>query len=99
MYGSKPDLWEDNLTGSARLRCITNYLTRMRLTNAEGALEFSFKDSLDAPMPDGYLPWFEFPSKAAQTHQIILVIGLRSRAELLMSRSRISMVAVFGAEN
>lgn len=71
MYGSKPDLWEDNLTGSARLRCITNYLTRMRLTNAEGALEFSFKDSLDAPMPDGYLPWFEFPSKAAQTHQII----------------------------
>lgn len=43
MYGSKPDLWEDNLTGSARLRCITNYLTRMRLTNAEGALEFSLK--------------------------------------------------------
>jgi hypothetical protein len=38
--------------GSARLRCITNYLTRMRLTNAEGALEFSFKDSLDAPMPE-----------------------------------------------
>lgn len=71
MYGSKPDLWEDNLTGSARLRCITNYLTRMRLTNAEGALEFSFKDSLDAPMPEGYFPWFEFPSKAAQTHQII----------------------------
>jgi len=71
MYGSKPDLWEDNLTGSARLRCITNYLTRMRLTNAEGVLEFSFKDALDAPMPEGYLPWFEFPSKAAQTHQII----------------------------
>lgn len=22
-------------------------------------------------MPEGYLPWFEFPSKAAQTHQII----------------------------
>lgn len=71
MYGSKPDLWEDNLTGSARLRCITNYLTRMRLTNADGALEFSFKDALDAPMPEGYLPWFEFSSKAAQTHQII----------------------------
>ena len=68
MYGSKPDLWTDDLTGNERLRCITNYLTRMRLTNAEGALEFSFKDTLDAPMPEGYLPWFEFPSKAAQTH-------------------------------
>ena len=32
----------------------------MRLTNAEGVLEFSFKDTLDAPMPEGYLPWFEF---------------------------------------
>lgn len=60
MYGSKPDLWTDDLTGNERLRCITNYLTRMRLTNAEGALEFSFKDTLDAPMPEGYLPWFEF---------------------------------------
>ncbi|WP_223235211.1 DUF2147 domain-containing protein, partial [Acinetobacter baumannii] len=42
-------LWTDDLTGNERLRCITNYLTRMRLTNAEGALEFSFKDTLDAP--------------------------------------------------
>ena len=70
MYGKQPDLWSHDLEGNARLRCITNYLTRMRLTNAEGALEFSFKDTLDAPMPEGYLPWFEFPSKAAQTHQI-----------------------------
>ena len=71
MYGKKPDLWSEDLTGDARLRCITNYLTRMRLTNAEGRLEFSFKDSLDEPMPKGFKPWFELESKAAQTHQII----------------------------
>ena len=71
MYGSEPDLWSDELTGNARLRCITNYLTRMRLTDAEGRLEFSFKDSLDEPMPNGFQPWFEFDSKAAKTHQII----------------------------
>ena len=71
MYGSEPDLWLDELTGNARLRCITNYLTRMRLTDAEGRLEFSFKDALDEPMPDGFQPWFEFDSKAAQTHQVI----------------------------
>lgn len=71
MYGTQPDVWSEDLTGQARLRCITNYLTRMRLTNAEGRLEFSFKDALDDPMPEGFQPWFEFESKAAQTHQVI----------------------------
>ena len=71
MYGKKPDLWSDDLQGNERLRCITNYLTRMRLTNAAGQMEFSFKDSLDDPMPQGFQPWFEFDSPAAETHQII----------------------------
>ncbi len=71
MYGTEPDLWSDDLQGNARLRCITNYLTRMRLTNAEGQMEFCFKDSLDDPMPQGFQPWFDFESKAAKTHQII----------------------------
>lgn len=71
MYGKTPDLWSEDLQGHARLRCITNYLTRMRLTDAEGRLEFSFKDSLDDPMPEGFQPWFEFESQATQTHQII----------------------------
>lgn len=71
MYGTEPDTWSDKLQGNARLRCITNYLTRMRLSNAESRLEFSFKDSLDDPMPVGFQPWFEFDSKAAETHQIV----------------------------
>jgi len=71
MYGTQPDVWSDELTGHARLRCITNYLTRMRLSNAEGRLEFSFKDALEDPMPEGFQPWFEFESKAAETHQVI----------------------------
>lgn len=71
MYGAEPDLWSDDLTGNERLRVITNYLTRMRLTDQDGRLEFSFKDALDEAMPEGFQPWFEFDSKAAQTHQII----------------------------
>ncbi|OTG97534.1 bis(5'-nucleosyl)-tetraphosphatase (symmetrical) [Acinetobacter sp. ANC 4654] len=71
MYGKQPDIWSDDLQDNARLRCITNYLTRMRLTNAQGKMEFSFKDSLDDPMPVGFQPWFEFESQAAKTHQII----------------------------
>ena len=71
MYGTEPDVWSDDLKGNARLRCITNYLTRMRLSDENGRLEFSFKDALDEPMPEGFQPWFEFDSKTSKTHQII----------------------------
>ncbi|MFC6052389.1 diadenosine tetraphosphatase [Acinetobacter sp. Ac_877] len=71
MYGKEPTLWSENLKGNERLRCITNYLTRMRLTDAEGRLEFSFKDALDEPMPEGFKPWFQFESQSAKTHQVI----------------------------
>lgn len=71
MYGSEPCIWSEQLNGNTRLKVITNYLTRMRLSNAEGGIEFSFKDSLDAEMPEGYQPWFEYPSQAAQSRQII----------------------------
>lgn len=71
MYGKEPTLWSEELTGHARLRCIVNYLTRMRLTDSAGRLEFSFKDSLNDPMPEGFKPWFEFASQAAQTHKVV----------------------------
>lgn len=71
MFGKEPTLWSDELEGHERTRCIVNYLTRMRLTDAEGRLEYSFKDSLDDPMPEGFKPWFEFESKTTATHQIV----------------------------
>ena len=71
MYGKTPDMWSDDLEGNARLRCITNYLTRMRLIDENGRLEFSFKESLDDSMPEGFKPWFEFDSQAAKTHQVV----------------------------
>ncbi|MGV2948424.1 symmetrical bis(5'-nucleosyl)-tetraphosphatase [Acinetobacter sp. AGC35] len=71
MFGKEPAFWSDQLQGHERIRCIVNYLTRMRLTDAEGRLEYSFKDALDDPMPEGFKPWFEFESQAAQTHQIL----------------------------
>ncbi|MDO4224057.1 MAG: symmetrical bis(5'-nucleosyl)-tetraphosphatase [Acinetobacter sp.] len=71
MYGAEPHEWDDALVGFDRLRIITNYLTRMRLTDQQGRLEFSFKESLDDEMPKGFAPWFEFNSRAAKTHQIL----------------------------
>lgn len=66
MYGDLPDCWQADVAGVVRLRMITNYLTRMRLCTAEGRLEFRFKDSLEAEMPDGFLPWFDWPSVESQ---------------------------------
>lgn len=70
MYGTQPDVWRDDLVGAERLRTITNYLTRMRLCNAKGKLDFKFKDDVAAPMPQGFKPWFEWPSQVAKETQI-----------------------------
>ncbi|NOX51822.1 MAG: symmetrical bis(5'-nucleosyl)-tetraphosphatase [Gammaproteobacteria bacterium] len=58
MYGNEPPCWVDDLVGMARVRSITNYLTRMRLIRPDGTLEFSYKGALDQ-IPAGWKPWFE----------------------------------------
>ena len=62
MYGNKPDIWSDQLTGMDRLRIITNYFTRMRFCDAQGRLELSYKGTL-ADAPSGLYPWYEVPHR------------------------------------
>jgi bis(5'-nucleosyl)-tetraphosphatase (symmetrical) len=57
MYGNEPDEWSDALSGTTRLRMITNYFTRMRFSTAAGKLELTYKSTT---CPDGYAPWFNF---------------------------------------
>ena len=59
MYGNTPDTWSEELSGMARLRVITNYLTRMRFCRADGKLNFSVKTGAETA-PEGYRPWYEF---------------------------------------
>lgn len=66
MYGDEPSRWDDALCGQARLRAIANYLTRMRLVDADGRMEFSHKGGL-AGSPASYRPWFRYPSRVAKT--------------------------------
>ena len=58
MYGNEPSIWRDDLAGLARIKLITNYLTRMRLVRGSGELEFDHKGAL-SDAPHGWLPWYE----------------------------------------
>ncbi|MBE9578276.1 MULTISPECIES: symmetrical bis(5'-nucleosyl)-tetraphosphatase [Moraxella] len=60
LYSKATEPWSDELIGHTRLRLIANYLTRMRLCDKHGTLEFSFKESLGDTMPLGYRPWFDW---------------------------------------
>ena len=66
MYGDEPPLWDAHLTGMARHRAITNYFTRMRLVDPSGRMDFTHKGEL-AGLPTGFSPWFDYPSRIAET--------------------------------
>jgi len=59
MYGDQPARWHNSLQGLARARCIVNYLTRMRMIDAQGTLEFQHK-GLPMDAPKTHRPWFAY---------------------------------------
>jgi len=70
MYGNTPNHWEDSLAGYARLRVITNSLTRMRICTNQGKMEFKFKGEVK-DVPEGYLPWFDIPNRASADATVV----------------------------
>jgi len=85
MYGNKPKVWRDDLTGINRLRIITNAMTRMRVCTQAGELNFDFKGELiDVPL--GYMPWFDVSTRKNQESSIICghwsALGLHQRANV-----------------
>lgn len=60
LYSKVADVWTADIQGYARIRSICNYFTRMRLCDANGTLEFSFKAGLHDSMPNSFRPWFEW---------------------------------------
>ncbi len=82
MYGNTPDRWDESLTGIARLRCIVNALTRMRLCTADGVMDFKQKESAGAPAGSGLLPWFDLEGR--QTKDVTVVFGHWSALGLVM---------------
>ena len=86
LYGSRPDRWTDDLSGADRLRVIVNAMTRLRFCTPEGVMEFETKGETTRP-PQGYLPWFDVPSRKSASSTIICghwsALGLRLAPNLL----------------
>ncbi len=70
MYGNEPLIWDNKLVGNARLRCITNYFTRMRICNRQGQLDLNYKGGLEH-IPEGYMAWFDHPNRKTQNERIV----------------------------
>jgi bis(5'-nucleosyl)-tetraphosphatase (symmetrical) len=70
MYGNQPDQWADDLEGYDRLRCITNFFTRMRFCHADGRLDLAFKGTVE-DSPKDLMPWFKVPERKNADLQIL----------------------------
>jgi bis(5'-nucleosyl)-tetraphosphatase (symmetrical) len=88
LYGSKPDMWDDQLSGSDRLRVIVNAMTRMRFCSAGGRMDFHSKGDQGLP---GQLPWFEVPGRASAG--AILICGHWSALGLKLTPNLIALDA------
>jgi bis(5'-nucleosyl)-tetraphosphatase (symmetrical) len=70
MYGNKPTIWSDELSGYQRLRLITNVFTRMRYFNAAGELDFDSTGSPRQNRRSGLTPWFQMTSVLGEDKRI-----------------------------
>lgn len=70
MYGNHPDRWEDGLRGMDRLRLVTNALTRLRVCDAAGVMDFKFKGEVP-DIPAGLMPWFEVPGRKSTDKAVV----------------------------
>jgi bis(5'-nucleosyl)-tetraphosphatase (symmetrical) len=89
MYGNEPDRWDDALTGTARLRCIVNALTRMRMCTPDGRMEFKQMESAQAAAGSTLLPWFDLPGR--KTQDVTVVFGHWSALGLLLRENLIGL--------
>ena len=86
MYGNEPKAWSKDLHGMARLRMITNAMTRLRFCTPAGEMEFDHKGPPEI-FPAGHLPWYEAPNRKSADSTIIFghwsALGLKVRSNLM----------------
>lgn len=86
MYGNEPKAWSKDLRGMARLRMITNAMTRLRFCTPKGEMEFAHKGPPEI-CPAGHQPWYEAPGRKSCDTTIVFghwsALGLEVRSNLL----------------
>lgn len=86
MYGNEPAVWSKDLHGMARLRLITNGMTRLRFCTPQGEMDFAHKEPPDM-CPPGLLPWYEVAGRKSAAATIIFghwsALGLEVRSNLM----------------
>ena len=70
MYGNSPRRWKADLSGYDRLRLITNYLTRMRFVDRNGALDLRSKGRIPEPGRK-VVPWYSLRQERAGGNRLI----------------------------
>jgi bis(5'-nucleosyl)-tetraphosphatase (symmetrical) len=71
MYGNKPSVWSDDLTGMERLRFITNVFTRMRYLQPDLSLDLTAKGRPEKVKKENARPWFEFRQSAIKFNRVV----------------------------
>jgi bis(5'-nucleosyl)-tetraphosphatase (symmetrical) len=87
MFGNEPAIWDDSLIGWQRLRCITNYLTRLRFCSKDGLMDLLEKGPSNKA-PANMMPWYEVPNRQSRNIKIIFghwaaLIGKTSNSNVI----------------
>ena len=69
MYGDQPDRWRDDLSGLARLRCITNIFTRLRFLTDDDRIDMRAKGT--PSQHESLTPWFELNQRGEEVDDIV----------------------------
>ncbi len=70
MYGSEPRAWSGKLKGKARLRFITNVLTRIRFVDGQRHMDFEHKGP-PGSQPPRLMPWYQHPRMKCDGWRIV----------------------------
>jgi bis(5'-nucleosyl)-tetraphosphatase (symmetrical) len=88
LYGNTPSRWSGKLSGNKRLRFIVNCLTRIRMVDRDGRLDFAHKGP-PANARKSLVPWFDYPE--ARWRGTRIVFGHWSALGLIVNPDLISL--------
>ncbi len=88
MYGNQPDRWSKKLQGVDRLRFIVNALTRMRMIDSKGRIDFSHAGPPENA-PSSLSPWFS--AENAKWRSTRIVFGHWSALGLIVNEKIVSV--------